>query len=199
MFLAIAVLAAVLVAGCSDDDSPVGINGGQPELGSGAQVRAIHASPNAPAVDIYVKGVSQPVAANVTFGATTPYLDVAPGSYTIDLRGAGSPATSSPAYSIGPLTISQDDKITAIAMGDFTSSNASDMFRIKVYPEAFATPGAGEAVVRIVHASPDAPTVGLDVGDDGSNEVASLPPPVLRWTRTHRFRSALRRPVPSVA
>jgi hypothetical protein len=40
--------------------------------------------------------------------------------------------------------------------------------------DGFATPGTSDGRLRVVHASPDAPAVAVDVGDDGSFEVASL-------------------------
>jgi hypothetical protein len=167
------VLAAVMVfaAGCSDDDDSIlnpPVGGGKTAavtnlaygatsdyatLDNGAMLRAVHASPDAPAVDIYVEGSS--------------------GTYTVELRAAGANPSSAPAYEVD-LTIDADDTITAVAAGLLGSSNDADKFRILRLDENFGDPGAGKAAVRIVHASADAPTVSLDVGDDGSADVTNF-------------------------
>ena len=170
----IAVIMVAMVAftaGCSDDDdssivnppipgeSPTvpnlayGATSGYATLDNGAMLRAVHASPDAPAVDIYVKGSE--------------------GSYTIDIRGAGASSGSAPVYSVD-VTIPTDAKVTALAAGLLTSSSDSDKFRLIPLAEDFGTPGANEAIVRIVHASPDAPTVDIDVNDDATVEVPNL-------------------------
>ena len=41
------------------------------------------------------------------------------------------------------------------------------MFRVIPLVEDWMDPGAGNAAVRILHASADAPTVAIDVGNDG--------------------------------
>jgi hypothetical protein len=51
--------------------------------------------------------------------------------------------------------------------------NADDQFRVIPLVENFDD-GGGNAIVRIVHASPDAPTVAIDVGNDEQPEIASL-------------------------
>jgi hypothetical protein len=71
------------------------------------------------------------------------------------------------------LTIALDDKITAVAMGLLSSSDPADQFRVIPYVENFAAPGS-DARVRIVHAGADAPTVALDVGNDGTPEVPNF-------------------------
>jgi hypothetical protein len=166
-------LAATLAfgAGCSDDDdNPImsppgddktpavtnldyGQTSGYATLDNGAMLRAIHASPDAPAVDVYVEGAN--------------------GSYTVELRGAGADAGSDPAFTVD-VTIPDNAKVTAVASGLLNSSSDSDRFRILPLVENFDNPGAGNAAVRVVHASPDAPTVDLDLGDDGSADIPNF-------------------------
>ncbi len=171
--LLLAVLAlGAFAAGCSDDDNnPTGPN---LDLGTGAMLRVVHASPDAPAVDIYVEGIATPVVQDLAYLQTTPYLDLAPGTYNIQLRAAGADAASTPAFETGDLTIPADATITAVAVGLLGSSDAGDRFRVVPYVENFTDPGSGQAAVRIVHASPDAPTVALDVGNDGTPEVTGF-------------------------
>jgi len=170
--LLLAVLAlGAFAAGCSDDDNPTDPG---TDLGTGAMLRVVHAAPDAPAVDIYVEGIATPVVKDLGYLKTTPYLDLAPGTYNFQLRAAGAAATSTPAYETGDLAIPADATITAVALGLLGSADAADRFRVVPYVEDFADPGSNQAAVRIVHGSPDAPSVALDVGNDGSPEVTGF-------------------------
>lgn len=162
-------LSAGLVA-CSDDDDDNGMNP-QPET---AQIRAVHASPDAPAVDIYVEGDNTPIATNVAYGAATGYVTVPTGTYNIQLRPSGADSSTDPVYETGDVVLGANQVVTAVAAGLLGSGDAADQFRIIPLVEGFATPAAGNAIVRILHAGADAPTVSLDVGADGSNEVVDL-------------------------
>ena len=62
--------ASAFTAACSDDDST------GPAAGE-ARVRVVHASPDAPAVDVLVDGAE--VLSDVPFRAASDYLDVAAG------------------------------------------------------------------------------------------------------------------------
>ncbi len=55
-----------------------------------AIVRVIHASADAPSVDVYVKGSAAPIVTALTYGQTSGWLDVPPGSYEFELRAAPS-------------------------------------------------------------------------------------------------------------
>lgn len=165
-----ALLGLTLVASACDDDEGTG-----PELPIEGTValRVVHASPDAPAVDVYAEGLDQPLLTNVAYGDVTDYLSVPEGTYNIQLRGAGASSASAPVYETGNLTVSEGDVITAIATGFLSSMNAEDEFRVLPLFEDFAAAGSS-ARVRIVHASPDAPTVAIDVGNDGTPEIAAL-------------------------
>ncbi|GAB3667093.1 DUF4397 domain-containing protein [Halopiger thermotolerans] len=56
-----------------------------------ALVRAFHASPDAPAVDVYADG--EPLFTGLSFGESTNYLAVPAGSYALSIRPAGDPET----------------------------------------------------------------------------------------------------------
>ncbi len=165
-----AILAMGLsLIGCSDDDSPM-----DPGLGDGAKLRVVHASPDAPAVDVYAEGVASPLITDLEYTETSAYLDLDPGTYNIQLRAAGASPISAPAYETGSLTVPADAVITAVAVGLLGSSAGADAFRVLALVEDFATPGAGQAAVRIVHGSADAPAVAIDVGNDGTPEITGF-------------------------
>lgn len=53
----------------------------------------VHGSTDAPTVDIYAQGLATPLVDNAPFAANTPYLNLAPASYYLDITpAAGSPA-----------------------------------------------------------------------------------------------------------
>jgi hypothetical protein len=168
--LLIALLAFGLTA-CSDDDddNPMG-----PTTPENAMLRVVHASPDAPDVDIYVSGSMEPVIENLGYGDASEYLDVPGGTYSIQIRAAGDDPMNDPAFEIGALILADGQVVTAVAAGLLNSTDDADKFRVLPYVENFQNPGAGNAAVRIVHASADAPTVALDVANDGMPEVPSF-------------------------
>jgi hypothetical protein len=170
--LSILVMAALVAfaAGCSDDDDPTDPTA---DMGTGAMLRVVHASPDAPAVDIYAEGVEAPLVTDVSYLETTAYLELEPGTYNIQLRAAGASPSSAPAFETGDLMIPADAVITAVALGLLGSSDDADRFRVVPYVEDFMLE-ANMAAVRIVHGSADAPSVALDLGNDGSPEVTDF-------------------------
>ncbi len=179
MLLMVAILALGLT-GCSDDDDD---NMMAPDMGTGAMLRVAHASPNAPAVDVYAEGVAAPLLTNLAYTETSVYLDLDAGTYNIQLRGAGASPTSAPVFETGDLTVPEGAVITAVAAGLFGSNDADEMFRVIPLVEDWQDPGAGNASVRILHASADAPSVAIDVGERESVLQASLSAVRATWAR----------------
>ncbi len=166
-------LAAVLgltavVAACNDDPLLAPPDNGMAEL------RVIHGSPDAPPVDIYVEGVTAPLVEDLAYGDASAYVSVDAGTYNVQIRGAGADPASAPVFETGNITLQTGDALTALAAGLLSSMDAADQFRVLALFEDFVTPAGGNAVVRVVHASPDAPTVDIDVLNDGSSEIVGL-------------------------
>ena len=63
-------------------------------------LRAVHASPDAPAVDIYVNGGANPIIEDVSFGQSTNYVAIPAASYTLDIRPAGDPETTVASFDV---------------------------------------------------------------------------------------------------
>lgn len=158
------------LTGCSDDDDASPTTPTDPGEGS---LRVVHASVDAPAVDIYVNGDDVPAIEDLAYGQATDYLDLDAGTYLIELRAHGAEPQSPAAFAVD-VTLADGQTVTAVAAGLLGSTEESDRFRILPLVEGFADPGAGNAAVRIVHAAPDAPTVALDIGNDGSPEVTGF-------------------------
>ncbi|MGD8869104.1 MAG: DUF4397 domain-containing protein [Gemmatimonadales bacterium] len=171
--LTTALLALVFfIAACDEDDNDG--TGPTPPIANSVSLRAVHASPDAPAVDVYANDGTTPLVQDLAYGEATSYVDIPEGTYNIQLRAAGSAATSMPVYETGDLTLNEGDIVTALATGFIGSNDAADEFRIIPLFEEFTPATAGTARVRVVHASPDAPTVAIDVGNDGTPEVVAL-------------------------
>jgi hypothetical protein len=120
---------------------------GQSSARDSARVRAIHAVPDAPAVDVYVNG--QKLLNNIAYRATTSFITVPSGTYQVDVFPAGSTGSAilSERVTIGP-----GAGYTLAATG--TAENPS----LHVYQEELQAP-PGSVRVRFIQLSPDAPAL----------------------------------------
>jgi hypothetical protein len=121
----------------------------------GAKVRVVHASPDAPAVDVWVNG--QKALTNVPFFTASNYLDLPAGSYDIKVVPTGQTE---------PAVI--DAKGVAIEAGKaYTIAAVGKLADIKpaVLVDNLAAPASGKAHVRVIHASPDAPAVDIKLAN----------------------------------
>jgi hypothetical protein len=116
------------------------------------RVRVVHASPDAPAVDIYVDG--QIALTGIPFGQYTDYVDVPSGQRTFSIFVAGT--STRVADFTWFLTPGLD--YTALAMG-FAAPGKSPSFRLMFLFDGNAEPDEGFAKVRVIHAAPSAPAV----------------------------------------
>jgi hypothetical protein len=88
---------------------------------SQAKVRFVHASPDAPAVDIAVTG-GPVLFANVPFRQATPYPQVAPATYDLEARPAGSSAV---ALQVPGVALSSGTNYTIFAVGLLSNGSLS--------------------------------------------------------------------------
>jgi hypothetical protein len=119
---------------------------------AGPRVRVIHASPDAPAVDVWVNGAK--AFSGVTFKAATDYASLAAGEIAVQVVPAGQ---TSPAVIDAKLNIANDKDYSVVAVN--TLANIEPL----VLEDNNAAPAAGKAHIRFVHASPDAPAVDVAV------------------------------------
>lgn len=180
---------AALAAGCGDDEGARRPSSGAATAESsrvqGAGLRIVHAVPDLPAVDIYLQGdyvergyvgrVGLPIATNVTYGTVTDFREVGYGSGIIAFRPAGTAPNSPPILVSDPVTLIPNVRVTVVATGMLEAEAPEESFRaLSLIEHATQAPPAGTARVHIVHAGVDAPTVGIDVGNDGSIEAQNL-------------------------
>jgi hypothetical protein len=126
-----------------------------------ARVRFVHASPNAPAVDIAL--ADGPVLfGDISFTEVGDYLAVPAGTYDLEVRLAGTDTVVLP---VPGLAVESNTVVTVYAMG---LVGATPPLQAVVKVDA-----RGEARVRAIHLSPDAPNV--DVSVDGAVAFADVP------------------------
>lgn len=116
-----------------------------------AYVRVLHASPDAPAVDVLVDGKA--VLTNVQFQQGSGYLRVDEGARTLALRVSGT--TGDPVLS-GKFNLGKDNYYSVIAQNDV------EELELAVLNDTERR-NNGSNDVTVVHASPDAPTVDIYV------------------------------------
>ena len=121
--------------------------------GNMAMVRVIHASPDAPAVDVFVDG--QAVLTNVAFPAISDYLEAPAGARRVAVAPAGQ-GEAAAVITANP-TLEAGNAYTIAAVGQVANIKG------QVYNDNLAAPAAGKAHVRVIHASPDAPAVDVKV------------------------------------
>lgn len=122
-----------------------------------ARVRVVHASPDAPGVDVYAN--DNKVLTNVEFPAASDYLTVPAGTYNFKVYATGAdPVMDEPVI---------DADATLAAGKDYTVAAVGLVADIQpaVFEDNNAAPSSGKAHVRVIHASPDAPAVDIAVAD----------------------------------
>jgi hypothetical protein len=120
-----------------------------------ARVRVVHASPDAPAVDVYADGSK--VLTAVPYKGSSDYLQVPAGAHNFQVFGTGAnPASDEPVID-ADATLAAGRDYTVVAVGKLAD------IRPLVLEDNNAVPAAGKAHVRVVHASPDAPAVDVAV------------------------------------
>ena len=119
--------------------------------GNQAMVRVLHASPDAPAVDVYVNG--QQVLQGVTYKQQSDYLPLPGGQYQIDIYPAGN---TDQAVLSQNVTVEAGNKYTVAAAGTL------DQLRLIAVADSDGV-SSGKAKVRFWHLSPNAPAVDVAV------------------------------------
>jgi hypothetical protein len=120
-----------------------------------ARVRVVHASPDAPAVDVYADGAK--VLTNVAFKGSSDYLSVPAGAHNFKVFATGANPATGTAVINADATLEVGKDYTVVAIGKLAE------IKPLVLVDNNAAPAAGKAHVRVVHASPDAPVVDIAV------------------------------------
>lgn len=108
-------------------------------------IRLLHASPKAPAVDIYANG-DNIIADNLSYGEFTPYLPLMPGTYTIDIYPADS--TDMPILT-KELSVPENTINTVAAIGELPN------LEVFVINDPVESLKPNSSKIRFVNLSPD--------------------------------------------
>jgi hypothetical protein len=119
-----------------------------------AQVRVLHAVPDAPNVDVYANGTM--LAKNLAFGEITEYQPVANGKYEVTIYPAGTMDTPVVRQI---LTVKDNEALTVAATG--TLSTISGL----AITDSNQPIQNNNAMVRFIHLSPNAPAVDITLLD----------------------------------
>jgi hypothetical protein len=155
--LTLGLAAAVFAAGCSDDDD----GGTAPTTEAG--MRVVHASPDAPNVDVLVDDAQ--VLSGVPYLGASGYLDVPAGSRNVKVNAAGTSTT----------VIDADvDLTTGIDYTVIAGGLVSEIEPLVLQDDRTAPP-AGNVKVRAVHGAPSAPVVDIYVTAPGADITTATP------------------------
>jgi len=131
-----------------------------------AKLRAAHAVPDAPAVDVLVDG--SVVVEGLEFGEVTGYLELAAGEYEVAIA----PAGGDPIFSTDVELEAED--YTAAATGNLEPDGEEDGFDLDVFEDKLGVIDDGDGRVRAYHLSPDAPAVDVAVADENDEPAVFL-------------------------
>jgi len=141
----LAGLAALTLTACSDDEeNPIGSN-------PTSSVMIVHASPDAPAVDVLVD--NSPALSGLSFPTNTGYVNLPSGQRNVKVN-----ATNTTTTVINENLVLDANKTYTVFAVD--SVNKID---VVVLEDNLAAPASGKAHVRFVHLSPNAPAVDVAV------------------------------------
>lgn len=133
-----------------------------------AALKVVHASPDAPNVDVYVNGLA--VLEDVPFGAVSGAFVLGVGSYRIQVT----PTGEQPEAAVIDETLELDaTPYTVAAIGEVTEG-AEQPIQPLVLADDVSALDEGTARVRFVHASPDAPAVDIVPTETGEPLFANV-------------------------
>ena len=128
-----------------------GVRNASAQSAGDAHVRVLHASPDAPAVDIYVNGTK--AISDLAFGKASDWATLPAGTYDVRVTPAGQTATVIEAQ----LPLQAGKYYTVAAVGKLANITA------KVFEDDLSPLAAGKGRIRVIHASPNAPAVDVAV------------------------------------
>ena len=154
--LALTLLATLAVSACNNDDDVTA-------PATTAELRVVHASPDAPNVDVLVDNTA--ALTNVAYKAASTYLQVPSGSRNLKVRATGTTTVVIDQTA----TLNQGSAYTVIATGRVAS------IAPLVLTDDQTSPAAGNVRLRLVHASPEAGNVDIYVNAPTADITTATP------------------------
>ncbi len=118
------------------------------------EVRVVHASPDTPAVDVYVDGENPEALSGVTFGDVGDYLALPAGERRVQVTPAGADPDAGPIDET--VTVEADTSYTLAAVGEL---DGDEPLRPAASTDDRSEVADDESRVKLLHASPDAGAV----------------------------------------
>lgn len=156
-----ALLLAIVAAALAFASAPAGAQSAT------GRVRVIHASPDTPPVDIFVDG--QKAVTALAFPKDTGYVSLPAGPHNVKVFVSPSNGSGTPALEAN-LTVAAGKDYTVLAVGE-VGKNTLELLPLE---DNNATPAAGKAHIRLIHASPDAPAVNVAVAGTNTNVFSNV-------------------------
>ena len=154
--LTLLLAATAFTAACDDDDDSTGPEGD-------ARVRVVHASPDAPEVDVLLDDAE--VLTDVPYLAASDYLETTDGGHNLKVNAAGTSTTVIDA----DVTLTDGTDYTVIASGLVAQIEPI------VLEDDNTAPAAGSVRVRAIHGAPSAPAVDVYVTAPGADLATATP------------------------
>ncbi|MGE3075385.1 MAG: DUF4397 domain-containing protein [Dehalococcoidia bacterium] len=126
------------------------------------RVRVMHASPDTPAVDIFVDGAKAVTA--LAFPNNTPYVTLPAGGHNVKVFVSPSDGSGAPALE-ATLDVAAGKDYSVLAVGELGKGSLG----LYLLEDDNSTPAAGKAHVRLIHAAPDAPPVNVALAGTDTN------------------------------
>ncbi len=119
-----------------------------------ASIRVVHASPDAPAVDVYVD--DKRTLSSLSFRRVTGYLSLPAGKHTVKVYPTSAKGTGTP--------VAQQD-VELNGGWDYTlaATGRASAVQVRVFSDNLNLPGARKTNLRVYHLSPNAPATNLAV------------------------------------
>jgi hypothetical protein len=140
---------------------------------SNAKIRFIHASPDAPNVDITLTDGTV-LFGNIAFKESAPFISVPAGDYDLQVRVAG---TEIVALSFGDVTLMARTNYTVVAVGLLSDGSLTAKVAVDAPGDGSTVVGLqpATAMVRVAHLSPDAPDVDIYLNDEIIPSLTGVP------------------------
>ncbi len=152
--LSVTMLSMLFLVGCEEDEPSA----------PGAemtQIRVIHTSYDAPNVDVQVDGEN--AITDLAYGQSSGYTSIEAGTRSVTVTPAGS---TSPQVIAENLPLDEGEVYSVFAMDSLDAISA-------VFTSEDKSAASGQAKIRFVHASPDAPAVDIRTGSASGAAVFS--------------------------
>ncbi|MBY5992070.1 DUF4397 domain-containing protein [Ferrimonas balearica] len=148
-------LSAVFLVACDDDDDDIVVTPPPVNPVTNTYVRVLHASPDAPMVNITVDGAN--ALEMVDYMDASGFLELEAGMYSIGVDAILPGGDTTTVIGPADLDLSGDIEYSVVALGKVADGTLEPLILMRDKAEF----GAGNIQLQVLHASPDAPAVDI--------------------------------------